>query len=244
MSGILAGKTALVTGGTRGIGYETAAALGNAGADVLICGRTEEGIQKALASLAKTTGPESGAFTGRVADVSKWNDVEALFQFARQKWNKLDILVNNAGVGIFKPVAELEPAEWRQVIDLNLTGLYYCCHAGMEMLRASGSGYVFNISSLAGRNPFAGGAAYNASKFGVNGFSEAMMLDHRKDNVRVTTIMPGSVDTGFGGVPGQSSSANDWKIAPQDIAQMIVSLLQMPIRTLVSRVEMRPSIPR
>ena len=113
-----------------------------------------------------------------------------------------------------------------------------------EFLEKDGDGYVFNISSLAGRNPFAGGAAYNASKFGVNGFTEAMMLDHRKDNVRVTSIMPGSVDTDFGHVPGRSSTGNDWKIAPQDIAEVIVSLLRMPARTLVSRVEMRPSKPR
>ncbi len=152
--------------------------------------------------------------------------------------------MNNAGLGVFKPVADLTPEEWHKVIDLNLSGVYYCCHAAIDLLRASGSGYVFNISSLAGRNPFAGGSAYNASKFGVNGFSEAMMLDHRKENIRVTTVMPGSVDTDFGHVPGQGSTGNEWKIAPGDIAEIILSLLRMPARTLVSRVEMRPSIPR
>ena len=249
MNGFLKGKSALVTGGTRGIGYAAAFELGRAGADVIICGRSDDSVREALTRLRQEVASsepisDPGAFDGRVADVSKWNDVESLFQFARQKWNKLDILVNNAGLGIFKSVAALTPEEWHQVIDLNLSGLYYCCHAALGMLIESGDGYVFNISSLAGRNPFAGGAAYNASKFGVNGFSEAMMLDHRKDNVRVTAIMPGSVDTGFGHVPGQTSIANDWKIAPQDIADVIVSLLRMPARTLVSRVEMRPAKPR
>ena len=243
MDDFLKDKTALVTGGTRGIGYAIARQLGLAGADVLICGRSEEGVNDAVQRLRDDAGDATGSFEGRVADVSKWNDVEDLFQFARRKWNKLDVLVNNAGVGVFKPVAELSPEEWHQVIDLNLSGLYYCCHAGLPLLRESGEGYVFNISSLAGRNPFAGGSAYNASKFGVNGFSEAMMLDHRKDNVRVTSIMPGSVDTDFGHVPGQSSSGNEWKIAPQDIADVVLALLRIPARTLVSRVEMRPSKP-
>jgi len=242
MDEFLKGKTALVTGGTRGIGYAIALELGRAGADVLLCGRSEQGVKDALSHLRKEEN-STGAFEGRVADVSNWNDVESLFQFARQKWNKLDVLVNNAGVGIFKSVADLKPDEWHKVIDLNLTGLFYCCHAGLPMLRESGDGYVFNISSLAGKNAFAGGAAYNASKFGVNGFSEAMMLDHRKENIRVTSIMPGSVDTEFGHVPGQGSSGNEWKIAPQDIADVVISLLRMPSRTLVSRVEVRPSKP-
>lgn len=243
MDGLLKGKTALVTGGTRGIGYAVALTLGRAGADVLICGRDAGGVEQALTRLREEAGG-AGKFEGVAADVSKWNEVSSLFQVAKQKWNKLDVLVNNAGVGIFKPVAELTPEDWHKVIDLSLSGLYYCCHAALGLLVESGDGYVFNISSLAGRNPFAGGSAYNASKFGVNGFSEAMMLDHRKDNVRVTTIMPGSVDTEFGHAPGQSSTAGDWKIAPEDIAAVILSLLQMPARTLVSRVEMRPSKPR
>ncbi len=242
MDRFLAGKSAVVTGGTRGIGYAIALGLARAGAAVLICGRKSEQVNQAVGRLREEAGEES-LLEGRPADVSKWNDVEALFQFVDQKWNKLDILINNAGLGIFGSVADLSPADWHRVIDLNLSGLYYCCHAAMPLLRKSGESYVFNISSLAGRNPFAGGAAYNASKFGVNGFSEAMMLDHRHDNVRVTSIMPGSVDTDFGHVPGQTKPENDWKIQPSDIADVVVGLLRLPARTLVSRVEIRPSKP-
>lgn len=241
MDQFLAGKTAVVTGGTRGIGRSVALALAQGGSEVLICGRKRESVDVAVSYLNHEVGAER--VIGCVADVSKWNDVAAMFQCGDQKWNKLDILVNNAGLGIFASVADLMPEDWHRVIDLNLTGLYYCCHAAMSLLRKSGEAYVFNVSSLAGRNPFAGGAAYNASKFGVNGFSEAMMLDHRHDNVRVTAIMPGSVDTEFGHVPGQGAKQSDWKIQPSDIADVIIGLLRLPARTLVSRVEVRPSKP-
>ncbi len=235
-------KTALVTGGTRGIGFAVALGLARAGARVLISGTNDAGVKTALTDLRREAGEEA-ELHGQAADVSKWDQVESLFQFADREWKSLDILVNNAGVGIFAPVADLTPEQWHQVIDVNLTGLYYCCHAALPLLRASGDAYVFNMSSLAGRNPFAGGAAYNASKFGVNGFTEAMMLDHRREGIRITTIMPGSVATDFGFVPGQNQEGADWKIQPEDIAEIILSLLRLPSRTLVSRVEVRPSRP-
>ncbi len=240
MDKILSGKTAVVTGGTRGIGYAIAESLADAGAEVLICGRSETSVNDALERLRSDTGSQS--IEGRATDVSIWHEVFELFQFADRKWHKLDVLVNNAGVGIFAPVADLTPDDWHKVIDLNLSGLYYCCHAALPLLRAAGDSYVFNISSLAGRNPFAGGAAYNASKFGVNGFTEALMLDHRNDGLRVTSIMPGSVATDFGHVPGQGGN-DDWKIQPRDIADVVMALLRLPPRSLVSRVEMRPSRP-
>ncbi len=240
MDKFLSGKTAVVTGGTRGIGYAIAESLANFGAEVLICGRTETSVNEAVERLRSETG--SKLIEGRAADVSIWDEVFELFQFADRKWHKLDVLVNNAGMGIFAPVAELTPDAWHKVIDLNLSGLYYCCHAALPLLRAAGDSYVFNMSSLAGRNPFAGGAAYNASKFGVNGFTEALMLDHRNDGLRVTSIMPGSVATDFGNVPGQGGN-DDWKIQPRDIADVVIALLRLPPRSLVSRVEMRPSRP-
>jgi 3-oxoacyl-[acyl-carrier protein] reductase len=243
MDQFLSNQKAVVTGGTRGIGYAVALGLMQAGADVLICGRTDIGVRESVSRLKSQAGEGAGKVSGAAADVSKWHDVEAMFQFVNRKWNKLDILVNNAGIGIFRSVADLTPEEWHQVIDLNLTGVFYCCHAAIPLLKASGSGYVFNVSSLAGRNPFAGGAAYNASKFGLNGFSEAMMLDHRQDSIRVTTVMPGSVATEFGAVPANDKGGDDWKIQPEDIAQTILDLLHMPKRTLVSRVEVRPSQP-
>jgi NADP-dependent 3-hydroxy acid dehydrogenase YdfG len=191
---------------------------------------------------------------GAPVDVSRLDQVRAFFQSVQSRFGGADILVNNAGSGFFSSVADLSPEEWDRMIGTNLTGVFYCCHEIVPMFRSRGGGDVINISSLAGRNPFAGGAAYNASKFGVNGFSEAMMLDHRNEGVRVCYIMPGSVDTEFGadqardeGVAPERSAetkqANSWKIAPEDIAAIVVTILTMPRRTTISRVEVRPSIP-
>jgi NAD(P)-dependent dehydrogenase (short-subunit alcohol dehydrogenase family) len=156
------------------------------------------------------------------------------------RFGGVDFLINNAGIGIFKSVADLTPEEWRRSIDLNLSGVYYCSHEALPRMQKRGGGYIVNISSLAGKNAFAGGAAYNASKFGLNGFSEAMMLDHRYQDVRVSYIMPGSVDTDFGPRTGAAA----WKIQPEDIAEVVAMLLGMPARTLISRVEVRPSKPQ
>ena len=163
-----------------------------------------------------------------------------MFSFADRELGTPDILVNNAGVGIFKSTAKLSDEDWRATIETNLSGVFYCCHELLQRVINRASAYIINIGSLAGRNSFAGGAAYNASKFGLRGFGEAMMLDHRYDNVRVTHIMPGSVDTQFS--PG--SERADWKIAPEDIGQIVLMLLRMPDRTLVSQLEIRPSKPR
>jgi 3-oxoacyl-[acyl-carrier protein] reductase len=237
MEPYLTGKYAVVTGGTRGIGRAIAEQLLLAGAAVAICGRERESTERAAAELKKSTG---GEVFGEPADVSKEDHVARLFETVRSRFGALDILVNNAGTGVFRSILEMTPADWRSVIDLNLTGVFHCCHYALPLLRARGAGYIIQISSLAGVNAFAGGAAYNASKFGLNGFSEAIMQDIRYENIRVSYIMPGSVDTEF----GSSSAPADWKIAPQDVAQVVLALLGMPERTLVSRVEMRPSKPR
>jgi len=161
-----------------------------------------------------------------------------LFQFAGEKFGALDILVNNAGVGVFRPVTELSIEDWKLTIETNLTGGFYCSREALFRFRTKGGGCIVNISSLAGKNAFAGGAAYNASKFGVTGFGEAMMQDVRSLGVRVSTVLPGSVATGFGGA---ADSGSDWKIWPEDIAQVVKMLLTMPERTLVSSVEVRPA---
>ncbi len=153
----------------------------------------------------------------------------------------IDILIANAGIGIFQPAGDLSIADWKRTIDINLTGAFLCSHAAIAAMRQSGGGFIVHISSLAAKNPFATGAAYNASKFGLNGMSEAMLLDHRNENIRVTTIMPGSVDTDFS--PRSANKPSDWKIAPADVATMVIAVLSMPQRTLVSRVEIRPSRP-
>lgn len=232
--GILKNKYALVTGGTRGIGRAIAASLLDEGATVAICGRDPKSTERAVSELR-----ERGAVTGLACDVADPGQVERLFHFAGESFPGLDLLINNAGVGVFKPAGELTVEDWRKVVETNLSGVFYCTREALPLMKQRGGGYVINISSLAGKNAFAGGAAYNASKFGLNGFSEAMMLDHRYDNIRVSYIMPGSVATEF--TPG---GAADWKIASEDIAAIVMSLLRMPERTLVSRVEVRPSKPR
>jgi NADP-dependent 3-hydroxy acid dehydrogenase YdfG len=152
------------------------------------------------------------------------------------------VLVNNAGIGIFKNAADMSPAEWQSIVDTNLSGVFYYCHAAIPHLRRRGGGWILNISSLAATNPFTGGAAYCASKAGLNAFTEALMQEVRYDNIRVTYVMPGSVATGFSG-RGEPGKA-DWKVQPEDIAQMVLDLLAMPPRSLPSRVEMRPSKPQ
>src|SRR3984893_5002551 len=237
MNTFLAGKNALVTGGTRGIGFAIAEALLRAGANVAVCGRNEETVKSAVSQL---TNKAKSKVLGKVADVRRNTEVADLFNLIDREMGGLDILVNNAGVGVFKSTAELTVEDWQKTLDTNLSGVFYCCQEALSRFKTRGGGYIVNMGSLAGRSAFAGGAAYNASKFGLNGFSEAMMLDHRYENVRVTQIMPGSVDTEFS--PGSAKA--DWKIAPEDIAEIVLMLLRTPERTLVSRVEVRPSKPR
>jgi len=173
-------------------------------------------------------------------DVGDEKAVARFFEFVDKELGVVNVLVNNAGIGIFRPVAELSFEDWKRTIDTNLSGVFYCCREAVPRMRRGGGGSIVNISSLAGKNPFAGGAAYNASKFGLNGFSEALMLDHRQDKIRVTYIMPGSVATEF----GAGESGGSWKIAPQDIADIVLTVLRMPERTMISRVEVRPSRPQ
>ncbi len=237
MEQTLSGKIAVVTGGTRGIGRAIAERLLGEGALVAVCSRSRENVQ----SLVNDCQPgAAGRLLAEAADVSNLTDVVRFFQSVDTRFGGVDILINNAGIGIFKSVADLTPEEWRRTIDLNLNGVFYCSHEALPRMRRRGGGYIINISSLAGKNPFAGGAAYNASKFGLNGFSEAMMLDHRYDNIRVSYVMPGSVDTDF----GRRAEAAPWKIQPEDVADVVLALLRLPERTLVSRVEMRPSKPK
>jgi 3-oxoacyl-[acyl-carrier protein] reductase len=235
MKNRLTGQTAIITGGTRGIGRAIVERLLEEGLSVAFCGRSSDSVERVVAELAQR---HPGKVFGKQCDVSKLSDVRAFFPFAAEKLGRIDILVNNAGLGLFAPVEELTPEQWHRMIDLNLSGVYYCCHEVIPRMKAAGGGYIINISSLAGKNPFAGGAGYNASKFGLNGFTEAMMLDHRKDDIRVSYIMPGSVDTQF-----SHGAAAPWKIAPEDIAEVVVTLAALPQRTLVSRVEIRPLKP-
>jgi NADP-dependent 3-hydroxy acid dehydrogenase YdfG len=232
--GFLKGKTAIVTGGTRGIGLAIAKALLGEGASVAICGRSQEALDEALAEL-KAIGPA----VGLAVDVADRESVAKLFSMTVESFGGLDILINNAGVGIFKPMGQFSVEDWRMMMETNLTGVFHCCQLALPLMTARGGGAMIQIGSLAGKNPFAGGSIYNATKFGLNGFAEAMMLDHRYDGIRVSNVCPGSVDTQFS--PGTARAP--WKVQPEDIAEIILTVLRLPARTMMSYVEVRPTAP-
>jgi NAD(P)-dependent dehydrogenase (short-subunit alcohol dehydrogenase family) len=233
----LQGKTAVVTGGTRGIGRAIAESLLREGASVAICGRTADSTSRAADAMRTL-----GAVFGYPADLTRPEQVQAFFAAVDREFSRIDILVNNAGEGVFRKVGEMTPEDWHRNIDLNLNAPFYCCREALARFGSRG-GFIVNISSLAAINAFSGGAGYNASKAGLNRFAEALMLDHRYDKVRVCSIMPGSVDTEFGGHRG-GQAEDAWKIAPEDVAEAVVLVLRMPERTTISRVEMRPSRPK
>jgi 3-oxoacyl-[acyl-carrier protein] reductase len=236
----LDGKAAIVTGGSKGIGYAIAEALAESGADVVICARNEEEVHRAASELE---GRWNARVTGVACDMRRYDDVRALVQTAIDRFGRLDILVNNAGVGSFAPVDEITPDDWHRVVETNLNGAYYASHEAIPHMKRAGGGWIINIGSLAGKNALPGGAAYNASKFGLLGFSEAMMLDVRQHDIRVSCIMPGSVETEFSGPGSHGSGGGEWKLQPGDLAEMVVDLLAFHPRALPSRVEMRPSRP-
>jgi NAD(P)-dependent dehydrogenase (short-subunit alcohol dehydrogenase family) len=234
----LAGKLAIVTGGTRGIGRAIAERLLQEGCSVAICGRNQATVDAAVAEMHQL-----GTIVGIAADVTQPSQVEHFFSQVDRQFGGLDILVNNAGEGVFRKVGDMTVDDWRRNIDLNLNGAFYCAHAALSRFAKRGGGFIVNISSLAAKNPFSGGAGYNASKFGLNGFTEALMLDHRYDNVRVCSVMPGSVATDFSG-DAKRAADTGWKVAAQDVAEVVSMVLRMPARTMVSQVEMRPSKPK
>jgi NAD(P)-dependent dehydrogenase (short-subunit alcohol dehydrogenase family) len=229
----LSGKVAFVTGGSRGIGLATAKALVGQGASVAITGTDQARLNGAASELGANG-------LGIRADVRDYTQVERAVSTAVSRFGGLDILVNNAGVGVFRPVAETTVDEWRNVIDTNLSGVFYCCHAALPHLKARGGGWIINISSLASKNAFVNGAAYCASKSALNSFSEALMQEVRYDGVRVAYVLPGSVNTGFGGL---SNTKSQWALMPDDVAEVIVDLIAHPSRSLPSRVEIRPAQP-
>jgi len=231
--GFLSGKVAMVTGGNRGIGRGIAEALALEGAVVALTSRSRERAERAAGEIGTPA-------QGFGCDVRDEAQVAGLFQQVVRSCGGVDILVNNAGIGVFGPVAEMRPEDWRAVIETNLSGVFYCCREAIPLMRRRGGGYIFNISSLAGRNAFPNGAAYNASKFGLNGFSEALMQEVRYDGIRVSYLMPGSVATEFG---RGSAEKQDWALQPADVAEVVLDLLRSPRHALFSRVEMRPSQP-
>jgi 3-oxoacyl-[acyl-carrier protein] reductase len=230
------GRAAIVTGAGRGIGRAIAQALGREGMWVGLLGRRVPDLE--------TTAEEVRGAGGRPvvlqADVRDYASLERAFQAFWDVTGRLDVLVNNAGIGIFRPVEEMTPEEFDDVVRTNLHGVFYCCKLAIPLMKRTGGGYIIQIGSLAGRNPIAGGAAYCASKFAVRGFSESLMLEVRYDAIKVTTIAPGSVDTHFGG----HSEGEAWKLRPADVAQAVVDLLHTAPHALTSYVELRPLKPR
>jgi 3-oxoacyl-[acyl-carrier protein] reductase len=231
-------KVILVTGGTRGIGRAIARRLLEEEAMVAICGRSQASVEQAVHELRSETG---GKVEGKAADVRNHEQVADLFRFLDTEFEGLDVLVNNAGTGLFGAVRDLTLEQWRETIDTNLSGAFFCSREALFRFETKHSGHIVMISSLAGKHAFAGGAAYNSSKFGLNGFAEALMQDVRSGGVRVSCVMPGSVATGFG---GNEMTGADWRIWPDDVAEIVVAILRMPSRTLVSSVEVRPSKPK
>lgn len=233
-------KSALVTGGTKGIGYGIAEALLNEGINVAITGRDKKSAEKAAKNL-NSHGKDRAQAIGLEADVRSYESQEAAIKSAVEAFGGIDILIANAGLGHFASVEDLSIDQWQETIDTNLTGPFYTLKAGLDQLKKN-KGYYISISSLAGTNFFKGGSAYNASKFGLTGFSQAAMLDLRDYGIKISTIMPGSVSTHFNG--NEPDDADSWKIQKEDIGQLVVDLLKMNPRTLPSKIEVRPTTPK
>lgn len=231
----LEGKVAYITGGTKGIGYGVAQSLLQQGMKVAVSGRSQERVNSAVQAL----GNESNVL-GIVSDVSKLSDEVKTVEIILEQWGQLDLVLANAGVGHFAPIDEMEESQWHQMINTNLNGVFHTLKASVDALKAS-EGYYMTLASLAGTNFFPQGAGYNATKFGVVGFTQAAMLDLRKYNVKVTTIMPGSVASHFNN--NEPSEKDAWKIQAEDIGKLVVDLMQMHPRTLPSKIEVRPTRP-
>lgn len=232
----LKNKVAYITGSTKGIGFGIAKRLLESGMRVVITGRTQEGVDDAL----KQLNSHKYQVFGVVSDVRNYDDEAQAIKQTLEKFGQLDVVIANAGLGIFKSVEDMSPSDWNAMIDTNLTGAFYTLKAGLAALKQS-KGYYISIASLAGTNFFANGSGYNASKFGLVGFTQAAMLDLRNYDVKVTTIMPGSVASHFNNnIPGPQ---DDWKIQPEDIGQLIIDLLKMPANALPSKIEIRPTNP-
>ena len=233
----LEGKAAVVTGGSKGIGYAIAEGLLENGAGVLICGRDADDLRSAAERLSKF-----GRVEVAVCDVRDEDSVKEMLDACVRTLGGIDILINNAGIGYFgKTVEEMSAEEFRQTLETNLFGVFYACHHAIPHMKKRGGGYIINVSSLAGQNPHPKMAAYNASKFGLNGFSEALMQEVRRDGIKVSYICPGSVNTSFGGDTPAPEKA--WQLQPADIAKVVVELINFDPRALPSKIEIRPSTP-
>jgi 3-oxoacyl-[acyl-carrier protein] reductase len=235
----MSNKNVLITGGTKGIGFGIAEVLLSHNYNVVITGRNQQGVDEAVSLLGKISG--TGKILGYACDVTDLKSMTEMMDKVHQQIGKTDVVIANAGIGHFGSIEDLTADQWQETMDINLTGVFNTVKASLEDVKEK-QGYIITIASLAGTNFFAGGSAYNASKFGLVGFSQAIMLDLRKYGIKVTTIMPGSVTSHFNNhVPNEG---DDWKIQPEDIGQMVLDLLNMNPRTLPSKIEVRPTLPK
>ena len=230
-------KVALITGGTKGIGYGIAEVLIKQDIKVAITSRSSVAAELAAKQLNEI---KPGYALGIAADVRDLDSQQKAVETLLGQWGQLDYVVANAGVGHFASIQDMTPEQWHETIDINLTGVFYTAKTTLDALRKT-EGYFITIASLAGTNFFEKGSAYNASKFGLVGFTQAIMLDLRNEGIKVTTIMPGSVATHFN--DHQPSEKDAWKIQPEDIGQIVADLIHMPARTLPSKIEVRPTRP-
>jgi 3-oxoacyl-[acyl-carrier protein] reductase len=230
-------RVALVTGGTRGIGEAIARRLAKDGFAVFVSGRTDESVRDAAGRFAK----DGLTIRGFAADARREEDQKRLVESVARDGGRLDVLVNNAGIGRFDPVDRLDPAQFREVLETNLFGPFYAIHYAAPLMKKNGGGFVVNIASLAGVNAFAGGSAYNASKFGLLGFSEAAMLDLRHQGIRIAAVLPGSVATDWMHSHGNQDAS--WMLQPEDVAEAVADLVRFPDRAIPSRIDLRPSRP-
>ena len=238
----LKNKVALVTGGSRGIGLAVAKELLRRNCNVMISGRSEKSLEEAAMQLRQVNNDtDVGSHDVCRGDVQKACDAKQMIRSTVDKFGGVDIVINNAGVGIFEDVSEQSVEDWDCVISTNLSGVFYCCQAAIPYLRDRGGGWIINVSSLAGSHPFATGAAYCASKAGLDAFTMALMQELRFDGIRVSSVAPGSVSTSFAG--GSRHAAEPWKLTPADVAKAVVDLLGHETRSLPSRMEIRPSQP-
>jgi NAD(P)-dependent dehydrogenase (short-subunit alcohol dehydrogenase family) len=234
-----ADRVALVTGGSRGIGFAVARRLGSDGFAVAISARDPEGVSSAVGRLEELV--PSGRFAGMAANARSETDQKALVDFVGETFGRLDVLVNNAGIGAFDSIEKLEPERFRAVVETNLFGPYYATYFAVPLMKKRDGGYIVNIGSLAAVNAFAGGSAYNASKFGLLGFSESSMLDLRHQGIRVAAILPGSVATEFGHSHGDRE--HSWMLSSDDVAEAVADVIRFPDRAIASRIDLRPSRP-
>ncbi|MCA9736110.1 MAG: SDR family oxidoreductase [Gemmatimonadota bacterium] len=233
----LSTHVALVTGGTRGIGRAIVQRLLEEGARVALCARSAGDVEAAVQELSASHGDR---VFGRSCDVRDAGSVRTTVDAVVQRFGRLSVLVNNAGLGVFAPLGELSVDDWQLQIDTNLGGVFHCSTAALPHLADAGGAWIINVGSLASRNAFAGGVGYNASKFGLLGMTEAMMLDVRYQDIRVSLVMPGSVNTEF---RGRTVEEDTWRLTSDDVARAVVDLLRYPANAHVSRVELRPSQP-